>query len=100
MEGLTPGQSHFLQGAIALAKKKRESVSAGPRTSDPANGTDALAALTAALRAPGGSSEHADVGAKLAELILAGLPPRAWPRTAKTDALATEIAKLKKKGVR
>ena len=99
MEGLTAGRLHFLAGAVRLAMKKWEPSGVGQGHADPTTtGTETLAALTAALKGPNEPSEHVDIGAKLAGLNLAGLPPRAWPRTAKTDALATEIAKLKKRG--
>ena len=99
MKDLTPGKQHFLQGAVRLALKKWEPSGVGRGHADQATtGGDTLAALTAALKEPNEPNEHVDIGAKLAGLNLAGLPPRAWPRTAKTDALATEIAKLKKRG--
>ena len=99
MEGLTPGRQHFLAGAVRLAMKKWEPSGVQPGHADPTTtGAETLAALTAVLKGPNESSEHVDIGARLAGLNLAGLPPRAWPRTAKTDALATEIAKLKKRG--
>lgn len=99
MNELSPGKQHFLQGAVRLALKKWEPSGAGRGHADQATtGGETLAALTAALKGPNEPNEHVDIGAKLAGLNLAGLPPRAWPRTAKTDALATEIAKMKKRG--
>ena len=42
---------------------------------------------------------HVDISGKLASATVSDLPQQCWPRSAATDDLATEIQKLKKKGV-
>ncbi|CAK0848580.1 unnamed protein product, partial [Prorocentrum cordatum] len=43
--------------------------------------------------------EHVDIGAGLAQISLRDLPESLWPRSAKTDALATEVQRAKSRGI-
>ena len=98
MTELTPGRGHFLQAAVRRAKTTWEPTGTAPQQYNEPTSKEAIEALTAALKQPD-VTVHVDIGARLPELTLQGLPPQVWPRTTKTDALASEIAKLKKKGL-
>ncbi|CAK0841762.1 unnamed protein product, partial [Prorocentrum cordatum] len=48
---------------------------------------------------PAPKGEHVDVGAGLAQITLSGLPQSLWPRSAKTDALDTEVQRAEDRGI-
>ncbi|CAK0828782.1 unnamed protein product, partial [Prorocentrum cordatum] len=104
-----------------VAKKRFASLAhegRAPGGAGPANGGDAIGELSRLLKREEAPVVHVDVGQRLKEIKLDDPPPALWPRrvrgtrlldrtrrlrggvrSARVDALAGEVAKLKKKGV-